>query len=450
MFHDIYEENIHSRSYDLINKSKKSSMESYDSGYLSITPSNSHGSSYHSNLPLYFTKKSYKTKYDSYKFKHRETFNACDAYLLSSTPKSSTINYSYSQISGYKSPSQCQQNSFKMELRSQKKSRMKPLEFSTCSRESLDNDNVKLLVPQSTPNFFNSPILPSSIYKIAFSPITYKNKPGMNSINSKKFCKLSISESIFTSKKNRPKRLDFSKRAILSSFQKQRVTPDYTGKETVDIFKLLAEKSNHPRIITKILSYLNLQDLCSVTMVSKSWQRICSNDIKAEERRLKYITLKQCSKENIILLSKSKLEDLVQLTPKARYSRKGFLTAVSTNLLQVPKMHFEPDSPPVSPSKVIFNSFIKASRSLPLRDQLVPCPQCKFACRVKHDNNTGLCSRQGCPMLEFCILCSSELHLGKPCKMPLLATPTKRSIKQQPVVGTKQCKKNLRRISRLV
>ncbi|OXU21530.1 hypothetical protein TSAR_013810 [Trichomalopsis sarcophagae] len=244
MFHDIYEENIHSRSYDLINKSKKSSMESYDSGYLSITP-NSHGSSYHSNLPLYFTKKSYKTN----------------------------------QVSGYKSPSHCQQNSFKMELRSQKKSRMKPLEFSTCSRESLDNDN--------------------------------------------------------------------------------RATPDYTGKETVDIFKLLAEKSNHPRIITKILSYLNLQDLCSVTMVSKSWQRICSNDIKAEERRLKYITLKQCSKENIILLSKSKLEDLVQLTPKARYSRKGFLTAVSSNLLQVPKMNFEPDSPPVSPSKVIFNSFIK-------------------------------------------------------------------------------------------
>ncbi|KAJ8684414.1 hypothetical protein QAD02_020206 [Eretmocerus hayati] len=225
------------------------------------------------------------------------------------------------------------------------------------------DQEMKLVLPQSTPNIDGSPKLPTPLHNDAFSPIAYRASPFTSSGNSKRFSKLSISGRSYLSRKSKPKKLDFSKRAILAGFEKQRATPDYTGKETVDIFKLLVEKSNHPRIVSKILSYLSPPDLCSVNIVSKSWQRICGSDSKAEERRLKHVILRQCSKENMSM-NKSKFEQAIHhMSPRTRSQGREYLTVVSTNLLPVPKIHSTPTSPPVSPSKVIFHSFIKVSKA---------------------------------------------------------------------------------------
>ncbi|XP_011505407.1 PREDICTED: uncharacterized protein LOC105368161 [Ceratosolen solmsi marchali] len=464
---------------------KFNSFNSTDSGYLSFnTQSSNYGLSNRSKSLLLSSRKLPSLRIEPYPSKFNRKFSISESNVCSSDSQdhleniqsNSSINFANTQVTFNNLKIKNSNGSYRMELRSHSKKQFESLTsfvaVTSCKRslhdvlplsplptlpsppfvyEPRNNDTeIKLVIPQSTPCFVSSPKLPTPLHNIAFSPISYKPSPFINTVNSKKFSNLSISEYTFINTKSRPKRLDFSKRAIFESFQKHRSTDDYTGKETIDIFKLLGEKSNHPRIVSKILSYLSPQDLCSISMVSKSWQKICSNDSKAQERRLKYIIIRQCSKENLVSLNKYKFQEDVQISPRTRFPKRGFLTAVPTNMLQAPKIHLTPSSPPVSPSKVIFHSFIKAGRSLAPRDQLVPCPQCKFACRVENKKNVGICSRQSCPMEEFCVFCSSKLHVGEPCKMPLLATPTKRGKQQQPIVGTRQCKRNLRRISRLI
>ncbi|XP_068981226.1 F-box only protein 43-like isoform X2 [Bombus flavifrons] len=146
---------------------------------------------------------------------------------------------------------------------------------------------------------------------------------------------------------------------IISRYRSRvRATPDYTGRETVDILALLGDKSNHWRIVSKILSFLGPQDLCSISMVSKTWKRICINDSRANTRRLIHVILRQNAKENLKLIKKSKIEGDIQSSPRSRYARKGYLLEVQ-NLLQVPGNQLSPSSPPVSPSKVKFHSFVK-------------------------------------------------------------------------------------------
>lgn len=404
----------------------RSSFGNTDSdGYHSFT---SHSSSYESG---------YQSKLFSFTAKKKLRKSGIEPY-----PTRSNRNFNNSESNSFDDSGLEQSvDSYRMKLRSYGK---KQMQSSISTSESHDSRNVssvpsmsatsstpsveelihgvktKLYIPQSTPFNCASAVLPNS------------------------------SQCASGSNKTRPKKLDFSKRAILASFHKQRVTSDYTSKETVDILKLLGEKSHHPRIISRILGYLSPNDLCSINIVSKSWRRICGNDVKAQERRLRHIILMQCSKENLASINKAKLkEEAKKSSPRSRYRKRELLTAVSTNSLRVPKIHLPPGSPAVSPSKVIFHSFVKAGQSLSPCDQLVQCPQCKFACRVKPAKNVGICSRKGCLMEEFCVLCFSKSHVGERCKMPLLATPTKLGEKQPPVAGTKQCRKNLRRISRL-
>ncbi|KAK0078794.1 hypothetical protein PV325_002098 [Microctonus aethiopoides] len=89
------------------------------------------------------------------------------------------------------------------------------------------------------------------------------------------------------------------------------------------------------------------------------------------------------------------------------------------------------------------NISINASRTLEPWERLFPCPKCSFACSVDTENNVGMCTREGCST-KFCPYCSSQPHTGA-CKTPLLATPTKRK-KRPLVVGSKQSKRNLRRL----
>ncbi|CAD1472745.1 unnamed protein product, partial [Heterotrigona itama] len=193
---------------------------------------------------------------------------------------------------------------------------------------------------------------------IVLSPNCVKKaSPPITSTDNQKSSKYSITN-LATIAEIKPKRLDFSHCALSGALHHIRATPDYTGRETVDILALLGDKSNHWRIVSKILSFLGPQDLCSVSMVSKTWRTICMNDSKANTRRLIHVILRKNVKENLKLIKKSKMEGDIQSSPKSRYARKGYLLEVQ-NLLQVPGNQLPPGSPPVSPSKVKFHSFVK-------------------------------------------------------------------------------------------
>nr|XP_033322257.1 uncharacterized protein LOC117218171 [Megalopta genalis] len=300
--------------------------------------------------------------------------------------------------------------------------------FVACEPIEEDVEMKLVVVSQSTPH---APRLktPPPAPRIILSPSYRTTSP--TSADNNKLSQLSIVDI-------KPKRLDFSQNVLL---QRARATPDYTGRKTVDMLALLGDKSNHWRTVSKILSYLGPQDLCSISMVSKTWRRICVSDFKANSRRLTHIMLRQNAKENLKIIKKDKMERDLLASPKSRYAKKGCLLEVQ-NLLRVPNNRQPPSSPPVSPSKVKFHSFVKASRTLEPWEHLLPCPKCSFPCHVNDEKNVGTCSRQGC-LMEFCTSCSSRPHTG-PCRTPLLATPTKRS--KRLIVGSRQSKRNLRRL----
>lgn len=196
--------------------------------------------------------------------------------------------------------------------------------------------------------------------RIIISPARRRISPAITSEN-QKLSKLSITDLSVVSE-IKPKRLDFSYRGLCHALRSniRRATLDYTGREKVDFLSLLGEESNHLNLVSKILSYLGPPDLCAVSMVSTAWRRICENDFCANGRRMSYILRKQNIKENLrMTTTKKKREEDIQTSPKSRhYVRKGFLVDVQ-NLLHVPAR--PPNSPPVSPSKVKFHSFVKVS-----------------------------------------------------------------------------------------
>ncbi|KYN14780.1 PREDICTED: F-box only protein 43-like [Trachymyrmex cornetzi] len=287
------------------------------------------------------------------------------------------------------------------------------------------------------------PKLKVLIPRVMISPIHTRNSPIITSADNRKLCELRITD-LAASSEIKPKKLDFSHRGLCASLRNsRRLTFDYTGREKVDFLSLLGEESNHLNLVSKILSFLTPQDLCSASVVSRVWRKICKSDSCANKRKMSFIMRKNTIKENLWLLAmakKAKCEEDIQTSPKSRrYVRKGYLLDVQ-NLLQVPA---QPNSPPVSPSKIKFHSFVKASRTLASGEYLLPCPRCSFPCHVDSEKNVGACSRQGCS-IEFCISCSSKPHAG-PCKTPLLATPTKRNNKRL-IAGSRQSKRNLRRL----
>lgn len=296
--------------------------------------------------------------------------------------------------------------------------------------EPNEDVEMKVLMHQSTPH--TSPSKPYRSMK--------RSSPLLTSVDRRRLSRLAISD-LATVSEIKPKRLDFSQQGLSASFRRRRATRDQTGVRNVDILELLGEKSNHWRIVSNILAFLSPQDLCSVSMVSKAWQRICASDSKANLRRLTHIILKQDVKENL-KFRKAKMEMEITTSPRSRFTRKGYLLEVQ-NLMQNSHKSLPPNSPPVSPSKIKFHSFVKASRTLAPWEHLLPCPRCTFPCHVDIEKNVGKCSRQSC-CFEFCATCSSSHHSG-PCKTPLLATPTKKRNKPL-IVGSRQSKRNLRRL----
>lgn len=214
-----------------------------------------------------------------------------------------------------------------------------------------------VIMPQSTPQETNSKhrtLAPC----ITRSPTGRKTNTASSVEGQKLLSKLCIVD-IPSIAEIKPKRLDFSHRAYSLALHCTRTRLDYTGSETVDLLALLGDKTNHWKIISKILSFLGPQDLCSISMVSKVWRRICIKDSRANTRRLSHIILRQNTKENLKLIKKVKMDMDTQSSPRSRFVRKGCLMEVQN--LVVSSQQRPPNSPPVSPSKVKFHSFVKVS-----------------------------------------------------------------------------------------
>jgi hypothetical protein len=131
----------------------------------------------------------------------------------------------------------------------------------------------------------------------------------------------------------------------------------------VDFLSLLGEKSNHLNVVSKILSFVADEDLFAVCNVSNTWKRLCEGDYLANARRKRLVLKKYNIKENTWLkLKRSKTGDDSCMSPNSRiYARKGYLIDVK-NLLNIQMQQKPPSSPPVSPSKVKFHSFVKVSQ----------------------------------------------------------------------------------------
>lgn len=200
-----------------------------------------------------------------------------------------------------------------------------------------------------------------SVPRITISPVRRRNSPAITSVENRKLSELRIAD--LGAADIKPKRLNFDRRSFIALWNNNRVALNYIGREKVDFLSLLGEESNHPNLLSKILSYLSPQDLCSTSMVSTAWKRICERDFCANRRRMNYVLCKQNIKENLkIVTKKVKREEDIQMSPKSRHHfRKGCLIEVQ-NVLRVPKLQRPPNSPPVSPSKVKFHCFIKVSR----------------------------------------------------------------------------------------
>jgi hypothetical protein len=76
--------------------------------------------------------------------------------------------------------------------------------------------------------------------------------------------------------------------------------PCQTGREQIDFFYLLGERSDHHTVVRVILSYLEPKDLTAVVQVSKTWNRVCKSDRDARGRICRYLEQKR-DKENATL-----------------------------------------------------------------------------------------------------------------------------------------------------
>jgi len=218
--------------------------------------------------------------------------------------------------------------------------------------------------------------------RIVFSPIRRRSSPiAITSAENRKMRELCITDLAATSE-IKPKKLDFSRgpsAALRSSNSSSsssndneyrngnisaRAISNYTGKQKVDFLSLLGEKSNHLTVVSKILSFLAEEDLFAICNVSDTWKRLCEGDYLANARRKRFMLKRYNVKENAWLkLKRSKAGDDLRMSPNSRlYARKGYLIDVK-NLLNIQMQQKPPSSPPVSPSKVKFHSFVKVSRS---------------------------------------------------------------------------------------
>lgn len=145
------------------------------------------------------------------------------------------------------------------------------------------------------------------------------------------------------------------------------------------MLSLLGQKSSHSEIVSSILDKLDPQDLCALSMVCRSWNSICKKDTRNAKRRETYVSERQSVKENLKKKDKAK-ESLETSTPKIKLRKS--MPLQNRNRCRSPRKA-SPTSPPVSPSKRVFHSYVKVSHLL----DLVSCMRFKVLEEPMLDSN---------------------------------------------------------------
>ncbi|KAK3926132.1 F-box only protein 43 [Frankliniella fusca] len=204
----------------------------------------------------------------------------------------------------------------------------------------------------------------------------------------------------------------------------------FVGAERVDFLFYLGKQSSFQPALEIILGHLQPADLCRASIVSQSWKNVIESVPSARHRKQVYIDRCAQIKENLHQSSK-KTEGVLpfrgQLLDILNFNRTEEFPSPS------------PRSPPVSPSKVRFNLYLKEGRKLGDGQTLVQCPMCTLPSR-KETDKAARCTRRGC-QFYFCILCLCKFHGGKPC--PVSAVRHRKRITS---IGSRESRRNLQRL----
>lgn len=204
----------------------------------------------------------------------------------------------------------------------------------------------------------------------------------------------------------------------------------FIGKEAVDFLYYLGKREIHQPALDAILGYLEPADLCRASIVSKSWKNVIESVPIALRRKRDHAD--QCIKNQ---------ENLHQSVKKSSGGLpfRGQLIAIQ-NLSRTEEVSSaEPRSPPVSPSKVRFNLYLKEGRKLETGQTLIQCPNCKLPSR-KETERSARCTRRGC-QYYFCILCLCKFHGDKLCPVSSV-----RHRKRPTAIGSRESRRNLLRL----
>lgn len=245
--------------------------------------------------------------------------------------------------------------------------------FVACEPIDEDIEDKYVNAPKSSTQFLTTPskkimnftiptIEITSSIDLTSSPKTSKSSPFKKNLSqswNKNLSKLKITEHI-NNPDIKPKRLDFDETNFTKLRNNKRlIKQNFIGYNKIDIVNLLGEQTNHCEVVTKIFNQLNPRDLCAISLVSTIWRRICYSDKLANKRRLQFVNHQRNTKENIKLKSKKfkiEVDQSMRESPRGRCTR-GYLVPVHN--LFPPKIGRTPSSPPVSPSKIKFHSFVK-------------------------------------------------------------------------------------------
>jgi len=218
----------------------------------------------------------------------------------------------------------------------------------------------------------------------------------------------------------------------------------YMEWEHLDILMQL-RTSNMLHIVDKILSYVSSADLPSVSMTSRRWHKLFSEQVfnHHESRRRSYVETVKLNRENFG-------REVVPF-PLTRSSSRIALKEVNRNISPQNKRNRESSSSGsiISPSKIRSRLFPDSHESIRERrsDKLDHCPNCSATSTIKSykdkDGKTyekGECTSRSCSLV-FCTTCLHIEHPGKACK---LSQPSRsRSVA---AVTSKKSKARLRRL----
>lgn len=205
------------------------------------------------------------------------------------------------------------------------------------------------------------------------------------------------------------------------------------GFENIDILYFLSHKENVPHILSRILSYLSVEDLVNVCSVSKTWEKICNNDLQARKRLQEHKKICNATKENLNMGSKE-----VRMKNGSRLMFSNIQNLCESKPVKA-------SSPATSPRTKRFQLFWKEGEKLDRKSKLIMCPQCRgpVRCHIA-GNNLGQCDK--CHY-KFCTICLNSFHYSTRCHRisSVPSTFPVSRIRKDMIIGSKESKRRLSR-----